>query len=183
MKHRVTAVTEDWSHEEKSFAVWGLNRQTAPEIGRQFRQDAYFWVENGTVTVHSCQTTNPPAFQSLGRWQDRVRTSGDKPTRNIYVIRLDPVGMENKKAFWDANPGYKKGRDLLYVGTSIHSPEERFALHKAGTKSNRFVKNHGLALAYEHFRNTPKLTAKNYRTKEAEYAQTLRQQGHAVWQN
>jgi len=183
VKHRITALSEDWSHEEKSFAVWGLNHQTASEIGRQFRQDAYFWVENGSVSVHSCQLESPPAPASLGLWEDRLRTHRDRPNRNVYVIRLDPAGMQNKKAFWKANPNHKKDRDLLYVGTSILTPAERFAQHQAGTKANRYVRNHGTALAEEYFRALPKLTSKNYKKEEKKYADQLRSKGHAVWQN
>jgi hypothetical protein len=182
-KYRVTAVSEDWSHEEKSFAVWELTHAAAAQIGRDFGQDAYFWVENGTVSVHSCQLENPPAPASLGRWEDRLRTHGDRPTRNVYVIRLDPVGMQNKKRFWKANPGYKKGHDLLYVGTSILTPAERFEQHQEDTNANRYVRDHGVALAEEYFSGLPKLTANNYEDKEKEYADQLRSQGHAVWQN
>jgi hypothetical protein len=182
-KYRITAVSEDWSHEEKSFAVWGLTHTTAAQIGREFAQDAYFWVENGVVTVHSCQLENavPPA--TLGRWEDRRKTPGDCPTRNLYVIRLDPAGMQNKKAFWNANPGHKKGGDLLYVGTSVRTPVERFAQHRKGIKANRYVQDHGVALAEKYFRGLAKLTANNYKDKEKEYAEKLRSQGHAVWQN
>jgi len=182
-KHRITAVSEDWSHEEKSFAVFGLTHTTAAQIGREFAQDAYFWVENGVVTVHSCQSENAPPPASLGRWADRRKTRGDCPTRNLYVIRLDPAGMQNEMAFWKANPGHKKGHDLLYVGTSILTPAERFAQHREGIKANRYVQDHGMALAKEHFRGLPKLTANNYKDKEREYAEKLRSLGHAVWQN
>ena len=181
-KHRVTAVAEDWSHEEKSFAVWGLNHTTAAKIGREFRQDAYFWVEHGTVHVHSCTTTNPPTFQILGRWEDRIKTRDDRPARNIYVIQLDPSVLE-KRAFKEKNPNYQSGKDCLYVGTSIYPPEKRFAQHKAGEGANRYAKKYGLRLLPELYRDRPILTANNYVEKEKAYAEKLRRQGHAVWQN
>jgi predicted GIY-YIG superfamily endonuclease len=181
-KHRITGVSEDWSHEEKGFAVWGLDHKTASEIGREFHQDAYFWVENGTVTVHSCTTTNPPTFQILGRWEDRIRTRDDRPARNIYVIQLDPSVLE-KRAFKEKNPNYQSGKDCLYIGTSIYPPEERYAQHKSGEKASSYVKNYGLRLLPELYQDQPFLTANNYVEEEKAYAEALRRQGHAVWQN
>jgi hypothetical protein len=179
---KIDAVSEDWSHTEKSFAAWGLDHATAAKIGRDFGQDAYFWVENGTVTVHSCTTTNPPTFQILGRWEDRIRTRDDRPARNIYVIQLDPSVLE-KRAFKEKNPNYQSGKDCLYVGTSIYPPEERYAQHKSGEKASSYVKNYGLRLLPELYQDQPFLTANNYVEEEKAYAEALRRQGHAVWQN
>ena len=178
-KHRVTAVAEDWSHEEKGFAVWGLDHATAAKIGHEFRQDAYFWVEHGTVHVHSCHTQEK---QKVGTWEGRLRTSDDKPTRNLYVIQLDPSVLD-KKPFKEKNPSYQSGMNCLYVGTSIYPPRERYAQHKAGIKSNRYAKKYGLRLLPELYRDQPILTANNYVEEEKAYAEALRIQGHAVWQN
>ena len=179
-KHRVTAVAEDWSHEEKSFAVWGLDHATAAKIGREFRQDAYFWVENGTVHVHSCHTQEK---QKVGTWESRLRTFGDRPTRNLYVIQLDPLVRKDSKAFREKNPNYKADKHCLYVGTTALTPKERFAQHKTGIRSNRYAKKYGLRLLAELYQNQPILTANNYVEEEKAYAEALRIQGHAVWQN
>jgi predicted GIY-YIG superfamily endonuclease len=179
-KHRITGVSEDWSHEEKSFAVWGLNHKTASEIGREFRQDAYFWVEHGTVHVHSCHTQEK---QKVGTWESRLRTFGDRPTRNLYVIQLDPLVRKDSKAFREKNPNYKADKHCLYVGSSAHTPEKRFAQHKAGEGANRYAKKYGLRLMPELYRDQPILTANNYVEEEKAYAEALRIQGHAVWQN
>ena len=179
-KHRVTAVAEDWSHEEKSFAVWGLDHATAAKIGREFRQDAYFWVENGTVHVHSCHTQEK---QKVGTWESRLRTFGDRPTRNLYVIQLDPLVRKDSRAFREKNPNYKANKHCLYVGTTVLTPKERFAQHKVGIKSNRYAKKYGLKLLPELYQNQPILTANNYVEEERAYAEELRRQGHAVWQN
>ena len=179
-KHRVTAVAEDWSHEEKSFAVWGLDHATAAKIGREFRQDAYFWVENGTVHVHSCHTQEK---QKVGTWESRLRTFGDRPTRNLYVIQLDPLVRKDSRAFREKNPNYKANKHCLYVGTTALTPKERFAQHKAGIRSNRLAKKYGLKLMPELYRDQPILTANNYVEEEKAYAEELRRQGHAVWQN
>jgi len=177
---KVDAVSEDWSHTEKSFAVWRLNHKTASEIGREFRQDAYFWVENGTVHVHSCYTQEK---QKVGTWESRLRTFGDKPTRNLYVIQLDPLVRKDSKAFRKKNPNYKADKHCLYVGSSAHTPEKRFAQHKAGIKSNRYAKKYGLKLLPGLYQNQPILTDNNYVEEEKAYAEALRIQGHAVWQN
>jgi predicted GIY-YIG superfamily endonuclease len=179
-KHRITGVSEDWSHEEKSFAVWGLDHATAATIGREFRQDAYFWVENGTVQVHSCHTQEK---QKVGTWESRLRTFGDRPTRNLYVIQLDPLVRKDSKAFREKNPNYKADKHCLYVGSSAHTPEKRFAQHKAGKGANRYAKKYGLKLLPELYRDQPILTANNYVEEEKAYAEALRIQGHAVWQN
>lgn len=179
-KHRVTAVAEDWSHEEKSFAVWGLDHATAAKIGREFRQDAYFWVENGTVHIHSCHTQEK---QKVGTWESRLRPFGDRPTRNLYVIQLDPLVRKDSKAFRKKNPNYKANKHCLYVGTTALTPKERFAQHKTGIRSNRYAKKYGLRLLAELYQNQPILTANNYVEEEKAYAEELRRQGHAVWQN
>ena len=179
-KHRITAVAEDWSHEEKSFAVWGLDHATAAKIGREFRQDAYFWVENGTVHVHSCHKQEK---QKVGTWESRLRPFGDRPTRNLYVIQLDPLVRKDSKAFRKKNPNYKADKHCLYVGTTVLTPKERFAQHKTGIRSNRYAKKYGLKLMPELYRDQPILTANNYVEEEKAYAEALRRQGHAVWQN
>jgi len=177
---KITAVSEDWSHEEKSFAVWELDHTTASEIGHEFRQDAYFWVEHGTVHVHSCHTQEK---QKVGTWESRLRTFGDRPTRNLYVIQLDPLVHKDSRAFREKNPNYKADKHCLYVGSSAHTPEKRFAQHKAGKGANRYAKKYGLKLLPELYQDQPILTANNYVEEEKAYAEALRSQGHAVWQN
>ena len=179
-KHKVDAVSEDWSHEEKSFAVWELDPSAVAAIGREFRQDAYFWVQDGTIHVHSCHTQEK---QKIGTWESRLRTYGDKPTRNLYVIQLDPSVREISKAFREKNPDYQPGKECLYVGTSVLTPGERYAQHKAGKGANRYVKKYGLKLLPKLYEGHPILTANNYVEEERAYAEELRRQGHAVWQN
>jgi len=179
-KHRITGVSEDWSHEEKGFAVWGLNHETASEIGREFHQDACFWVENGTVHVHSCHTQEK---RKVGTLEGHLRTFGDRPTRNLYVIQLDPLVRKDSRAFREKNPNYKADKYCLYVGTTVLTPKERFKQHKTGFRSNRYAKKYGLKLLPEFYRDQPVLTANNYVKEEKAYAEELRREGHAVWQN
>jgi NTP pyrophosphatase (non-canonical NTP hydrolase) len=60
--------------------------------------------------------------------------------------------------------------------------EERFANHKAGYKSNRYVRRYGLRLLpelYECFNPMPYEAA---RQMEMELADELQEKGYAVWQ-
>ena len=179
-KHKVDAVSRDWTHTEKSFAVWGLSHSAATALGLEFGQDAYFWVQDGTVHVHSCHTSES---RQVGSWEALLRTRGDKPTRHLYVIQLDPQVYQDSRAFREKNPDYRAQQLCLYVGTTVLSPEERFSQHQAGTKANRYAKKYGLKLLPDLYQNHPRLTANNYAEREESYANELRLQGHAVWQN
>src|SRR4029450_9455926 len=63
---------------------------------------------------------------------------------SIYAIELDRE-VEKKAAFRKRNPGgTPAGR--LYIGMTGLTPEKRFARHRAGTQSGRFVRDHGVRL-------------------------------------
>jgi len=146
-KHRITGVSEDWSHEEKSFAVWGLNHKNASEIGRDFSQDAYFWVEHGNVHVHSCQTQEK---QKVGTWESRLREQPNRFAIQIYVIELKPAVLRNH-AFQQQNPGCRKnpGLGCLYVGSS-HDVGKRIRIHRfgPGPSDNPIVRGSTLVKRY-----------------------------------
>ena len=75
-KHRVTGASPDWSHQEPGFAVWGLALEEALKIGREFRQDAIFWVGgDGRIDVVSCVDGERC---HVGLWSDRLRSLADK---------------------------------------------------------------------------------------------------------
>lgn len=100
-------------------------------------------------------------------------------TLRLYVVLLDDAvrsvgrfGRENKGS---AGP-------CVYVGSTAHTPEYRFAQHKAGRFSNRgWVEKYGVALA-QHLSD-----GKEYQTRESaeqaerELAESLRKKGFAVW--
>ena len=71
-------------------------------------------------------------------------------THNVYVIELDP-GVRSVRAFANANPDARPDLPCVYVGLTGLTPEERFAKHKAGTRSSRYVKRYGLRLLPELF--------------------------------
>ena len=185
-KHRVTAVAEDWSHEEKSFAVWGLDHATAAKIGREFGQDAYFWVENGTVHVHSCHTQEK---QKVGTWESRFQAWSTQFPIRIYVLQLKPAVLK-EPSFKAQNPNCCKnlGLGCLYVGSS-HDVGKRIRIHRFGPspEDNPIVR--GCTLVKKYFLKRRKdlepsdvyETSGNATTAEALEAEYQRDKGYRVY--
>ena len=102
---------------------------------------------------------------------------------SLYVIELSRVALGESR-FANRNPEPREDKPCVYVGQTSLSPEERFAQHQAGYKSNRFAHKYGLRLR-------PKLVANRgpYETRaeaeaaEAALAERLRCRGYAVWSN
>ncbi len=70
-KHLVTGASVDGSHQEPGFAVWDLALEEALEIGREFRQDAIFWVgADNRIDVFSYLDGER---QYVGLWIERIR--------------------------------------------------------------------------------------------------------------
>jgi len=187
-KHRITGVSEDWSHEEKGFAVWGLNHKTASEIGHEFRQDAYFWVEHGNVHVHSCHTQEK---QQVGTWESRLREQPNRFAIQIYVIELKPAVLRNH-AFQQQNPGCRKnpGLGCLYVGSS-HDVGKRIRIHRFGPGPGDNPLVHGSSIVRDYFLRRRKdleptdvyETSGHATTAEALEAEYLRDEGYWVYSN
>jgi len=187
-KHRVTAVAEDWSHEEKSFAVWGLDNATAAKIGREFRQDAYFWVENGTVYVHSCHTQEK---QKVGTWESRVKSRSTNFTIRIYVLELRPKVLREPR-FQAQNPECRKnpGLGCLYVG-STDNIEKRIRIHRFGpgpgdnpiVRGSALVKRYFLRRREDLEHSDMYETSGHATTAEALEAEYLRDEGYRVYSN
>ncbi len=177
-RYRITGSSPDWSHQEASFAVWNLSMQEAIKIGREFQQNAVFWIERGEIEVVSCANGER---KFIGKWESRFRLWSDKPTCRIYVIRLNHE-VRKAKRFRDANPSAREDAECLYVGMTACSAEERFNQHKRGYKACSFVKKHGLSLATELFPRPDLLPVNAARRLEVEHAESLRNQGYAVWQ-
>lgn len=68
---RVIGRDHENSHREPG---WGaeIDLQTAKEIGKLFKQDAIFQVQNGLLHLHAC---NGKYHQELGKWSERVLSS------------------------------------------------------------------------------------------------------------
>lgn len=65
----VTGSSPDFSHSEPGYAV-EVDRETGVDIGRQFGQEAVFWVHGGQLHLVDCQTGKET---NLGAWAERVR--------------------------------------------------------------------------------------------------------------
>jgi predicted GIY-YIG superfamily endonuclease len=100
---------------------------------------------------------------------------------NLYVVLLDPAVLQHKR-FRNANPNHDPRKPCVYVGRTGLHPQQRFAKHKQGHKSNRYVERYGIRLLpalYRRFTNMPREKADQM---EVRLAETLRRHGYAVWQ-
>ena len=177
-KVRIKGILPDWKHGEKSFAFTGLDRSEVLKLGREFQQNAVFHVKGDVLTVVACDGSR---MAVAGSFRERIRMNRDRPAYRIYVIRLAPEALQDKK-FRKANPNHVSGKPCYYVGMTSCTAEERFDQHKRGHKNCRLVKNHGLHLAKEHFTGIPMLSFQDAKEMEASHAENLRRQGYAVWQ-
>lgn len=185
---KVDAVSEDWSHTEKSFAAWGFDHATAAKIGRDFGQDAYFWVENDTVTVHSCHTQEK---QKVGEWKNRLRSRITQFPIRIYVLELKPSVLKIH-AFQQQNPGCgsKPVLGCLYVGSS-HDVGKRIRIHRfgSGPEDNPIVRGCTLVKRYFLKQRQDLEPSVVYETSghatigEALESEYLRDEGYRVYSN
>jgi hypothetical protein len=100
---------------------------------------------------------------------------------HVYVVLLSKDVLFESK-FKRCNPDYDPARPCVYVGMTGLNPDDRFDKHKAGIRSNRFVKLYGLKLVpelYECYNPMPYDAAKEM---EVELAIGLREAGYGVWQ-
>ena len=67
---------------------------------------------------------------------------------SVYVVLLSKDVLYERK-FVKCNPNYDPDKPCVYVGMTGQSPDVRFDKHKAGLKSNRYVKKYGLRLMPE----------------------------------
>ena len=101
------------------------------------------------------------------------RTARKPPARTytVYVIELSRDSVKEPCALAP-----------LYVGQTAHTPEHRFAQHKAGgklaaVKAHRF----GVRLRYDLMRIGPFHSRKDAEAAEKEVAQALITRGHRVF--
>ena len=104
-----------------------------------------------------------------------------KKHHNLYVVELDRAVLKEPR-FIESNPRYDPEKPCLYVGMTGLSPEERFYNHKAGYKSNKYVKKYGLRLCPRLYEEHNPLSYDDAREMETELARQLREKGYAVWQ-
>ena len=100
---------------------------------------------------------------------------------SVYVVLLSS-DVWREARFKRCNPDYDPARPCVYVGMTGLTPDERFDKHKAGIRSNRYVRLYGLRLMpelYECYNPMPYAAAQDM---EVELAIGLREQGYGVWQ-
>ena len=102
---------------------------------------------------------------------------------SVYVIELRPEVLE-KKAFAGKNAERREDKPCVYVGQTARTPEERFAQHLEGRKSNPFVREFGVRLRRKLYANVgPFETRPEAERAEVALAERLRRRGYAVWSN
>jgi hypothetical protein len=99
----------------------------------------------------------------------------------VYIVEL-PRDVLYEPRFRKANPDYVLGKPCVYVGMTGLSPDERFDKHKAGIRSNRFVREYGLRLLPELYECFNPMPYEGARDMEVELAIGLRDDGYGVWQ-
>src|ERR1700712_3328194 len=80
-----------------------------------------------------------------------------KHRHNVYVVELSRKVLSEAR-FMRCNPQYDGSKPCVYVGMTGLPPDERFDKHKAGIRSNRYVREYGLHLLppmYECFNPMP----------------------------
>ncbi len=177
-KLSLTAISTDWSHREKSFAVGGLSKKEALSLGKKYHQNAIFLVEKNQLSVISCESGKE---EKVGDYHKRLRVEKDRPAYQIYVICLSSEVLKVKR-FREANPNYVTGKTCFYVGMTGRTPKERFEQHLAGYKSCSLVKKYGQHLAKKKFTGIPPLCHADAVQMEISHAENLRAKGYAVWQ-
>jgi hypothetical protein len=101
---------------------------------------------------------------------------------SVYVIELSGK-VWNEPRFRKANPDYLPGvHPCVYVGMTGLDPDMRFDKHKAGVRSNRFVREYGLRLLPELYEVYNPMPYEAAREMEVELAIGLREAGYGVWQ-
>ena len=84
--------------------------------------------------------------------------------------------------FRRSNPTYELGKPCVYVGMTGLVPDGRFDKHKAGIKSNKYVRLYGLRLLTELYEVYNPMPYEAAREMEVELAIGLREEGYGVWQ-
>ncbi|MES1982253.1 MAG: hypothetical protein V4443_07240 [Pseudomonadota bacterium] len=100
---------------------------------------------------------------------------------SVYVIELSREVLKERR-FLRCNPDHDQSKPCVYVGMTGHSPDERFDKHKAGIKSNKYVRMYGLRLMPELFEWYNPMPYEAAREMEVELAIALQEEGYAVWQ-
>jgi hypothetical protein len=100
---------------------------------------------------------------------------------SVYVVELHKDVLYDRR-FAKANPRFDRFLPCVYVGSTGLTPEQRLRNHKAGLKANRYVRLFGLRLLPDVYACFNPMPYRGALEMEVELAQSLREQGWAVWQ-
>ncbi len=105
------------------------------------------------------------------------------PEFRVYVLRLQDRVWDESKRFRDANPNFRKGKPVAYVGSTGKSIEARIADHLSGGRtSNSFVfRYYKRKMTREYSGIRPRATRRAIERREAAKAEELRSRGWGVW--
>ena len=99
----------------------------------------------------------------------------------VYVIKLKDT-VRAVPGFAKRNPLARADKPCLYVGSTSLTAEERYEKHRAGVKSNRFVRDYHDGLhARLTSKSPPYSTRPQAEAREAQLAEALRAKGYGVW--
>lgn len=113
----------------------------------------------------------------VARIKKRVR----RYHHHVYVVELSRDVLCEPR-FKHCNPGYDPAKPCVYVGMTGLDPDARFDKHKAGIRSNRFVRVYGLRLLPELYEAYNPMPYEGACEMEVELAISLREKGYGVWQ-
>ena len=100
---------------------------------------------------------------------------------SVYVVLLSREVLYEPR-FRRCNPDYDPSKPCVYVGMTGLDPDERFDKHKAGVRSNKYVRMYGLRLMPELYECYNPMPYDAARDMEVELAIALRENGYGVWQ-
>jgi hypothetical protein len=110
-----------------------------------------------------------------------MSAAGRRQHYSVYVVLLSKDVLYEPR-FRKCNPDYDPARPCVYVGMTGLDPDDRFDKHKAGVKSNRFVRVYGRRLLPELYECYNPMPYDAARDMEVELAIALREAGYGVWQ-
>ena len=123
--------------------------------------------------------------RSTGRAKNlllELRPSPPERSHCIYVIELDDAVRQESRFRNENEDQLRTGLPALYVGMTNRTPEERYAQHKSGVKSARFVRDFGLRLRPEFYLAVNPMTRARAAEFERELASRLKTAGYPTWQ-
>lgn len=104
-----------------------------------------------------------------------------KHHHSVYVVLLSNDVLYERR-FKRSNPDHDPTKPCVYVGMTGLAPDDRFDKHKAGIRSNKYVRLYGLRLMPELYECYNPMPYDAARDMEVELAIGLREAGYGVWQ-